>query len=110
MTPTARTIKHYEALGFTADVVERRITKTVTRDFLGCIDVIALKAGEPPHFIQATAGQSGGGNKWKRRQKLEGNEHLPVLQATGKVILHSWYQMKDGTWTPREELLEGVKG
>lgn len=106
MTPTARTIKHYQALGFTADVVERRITKRVTRDFLGCIDVIALKAGEPPHFVQTTTAP----NKWARKQKLLENPSLSVLQATGKVILHGWAKLKDGTWTPREELLESVKG
>ena len=99
MTPTVRTIKHYEALGFTADVVERRITKRLTKDFLGCIDVIALKAGEPPHFIQTTTGK----NKAARREKIRKCPSFAVLKATGKVILHGWHQRTDGTWTPREE-------
>ena len=101
MTPTARTIALMRERGFTADVVERRITKRLTRDFLGIIDVIALKEGCAPWFIQTT----GGNNKWMRRQKMLESPHLPLLQSVGTVVLHEWNQLKNGEWSPREEVL-----
>lgn len=85
--------------GYVAEVVERRINRKLTRDFLGCIDVIALKIGEPPCFIQTT----GGTNKWSRKMKVMECDHLPTLLANGRVLVHAWYQKKNGEWTPREE-------
>lgn len=90
-----------QARGFTADVVERRITKRLTRDFLGIVDVIALKEGERPWFIQTT----GGSNKWARREKMLASPNLAVLQAVGTVVLHEWNELKSGEWSPREEVL-----
>jgi hypothetical protein len=91
-----------EALGFVADIVERRISRYVSKDFLGIIDVIALKEGEPPHFIQVTDHT----HKSTRKAKMLESENLPLLLSVGKVVLHGWYQLKDKTWTPREEVLE----
>jgi hypothetical protein len=52
-SPTARTLKLLRELGFEADVVERRVFRTVTKDFLGIVDVIGVKAGESPIRTEA---------------------------------------------------------
>jgi hypothetical protein len=56
MTPTARTLQRLRRLGYVADVVERRLPRChITRDFLGIIDVLAVKPGEPVLGVQCTS-------------------------------------------------------
>ena len=53
MIPSTRTRKHFEALGYTVQLVERYIHASRRRyDFLGCIDIIAVKIGQPIIGIQ----------------------------------------------------------
>lgn len=43
MTPNARTLARLRKLGYTADIVERRLPRGfITKDLLGCIDVVAV--------------------------------------------------------------------
>ena len=57
MTPSGRCLLHARNMGWLADVVERRITKILTKDLFGCIDLVALD-GQPGLLgIQATSRQ-----------------------------------------------------
>jgi hypothetical protein len=56
MTPTARSLAFARQSGYTVEVVERWIAQAgVRKDFLGCIDAIALRPGCPILGIQATS-------------------------------------------------------
>jgi hypothetical protein len=58
-SPTSRTLQLLKAEGFLAEVVERRLPRCfITRDLFGCIDVLAVRAGEPPLGVQATSGSN----------------------------------------------------
>lgn len=74
MTPTQRTIKQLRADGWTADRVD--CTGRFSRDFLGIIDVLALRQRELL-AIQVT----GGGNGPKRVAKLEREEYADAMAA-----------------------------
>jgi hypothetical protein len=60
-SPTARTLAYLRRRGYTAGVVERFIAgvgehgQGIRRDFLGCIDLIAVKPGSPILGVQATS-------------------------------------------------------
>lgn len=55
-SPTARSLARLRADGYTAAVVERWLPHAgVRKDFLGCIDILAVKPGEPVLGIQATS-------------------------------------------------------
>jgi hypothetical protein len=55
MTPAARTLQLLRRHGYQAAVVERWIPQAGKRvDLFGCIDVIAVKPGEPVLGVQAT--------------------------------------------------------
>ena len=74
------------------DVVERFIRMPkhpaggFRKDFLGCVDIIALKRGEPVLFVQTTDATSVS----KHIDKLRESEHLAVLIACGRVEIHGW--------------------
>src|SRR4051794_16166555 len=59
MSPTARALKDAREIGLTADKVEQRLPKlrNVTRDFIGCIDIIAYD-DEKTIGIPATSGDN----------------------------------------------------
>ncbi len=101
------TLKWLEALGWTAEVVEHRIPTTfITRDFLGCIDIIAIRAPSLTLVggivgVQAT---SGGGNKGQsnglaRHRKLLASEKAKMFVAAGAGL---WLVV----WTPPNPLPE----
>lgn len=54
-TPTQRTLEALRRNGYIAEVVEKRLPRGfVTRDLFGCIDILAVKPGEPVLGVQAT--------------------------------------------------------
>ncbi len=56
MSPTARTLDLLRRRGYVAEVVERWLARIERRkDFLGCVDIVAAKAGEPVLAVQATS-------------------------------------------------------
>jgi hypothetical protein len=56
MTPTGRTLEHLRRDGWTAEVVERYLAQVERhRDYLGCVDIVAVKPGEPVLAVQATS-------------------------------------------------------
>jgi hypothetical protein len=57
-SPTARTLQRLRRLGYMAGVVERFVPHPAPghrRDFIGCVDVLAFKVGEPLLAVQATS-------------------------------------------------------
>lgn len=86
-SPTSRTLKECKRRGWEADVVERRLTRFIKKDFLGCIDIIAVTPEGCIIGIQATDGTSHS----KRVTKTVAEPRIvPWLQAGGFVEVWSW--------------------
>lgn len=107
MSPTERTRKALKEMGFTSQIVEKRVPKkNITIDLFGCIDIIAIRDGIGILGIQACAGASHAA----RREKA-GNEPrlLTWLQCGGRFEIWSWSKKgargKRKTWELRREEL-----
>jgi hypothetical protein len=83
--------------GWTCDVVERRVPgQWVTHDFLGLVDIIAVKGGQTLG-VQATSYS----NVAAHVRKLKESPHLAtVLEAGWLVVVWGWHK-KEGRWTVR---------
>ena len=106
MSPTARSLRHLRALGYTAEVVERTIPRTwIKKDLFG-VDIVALKPGEPVLAVHATTGT----NHAARRTKLEAAGFIALWKGAG-AVLEIWSWKKTGprgqrkTWMVRREIL-----
>ncbi len=95
MTPTARTLAALRKEGYVAGVVERWNAHTKTRsDFLGCIDIIAVREGETLG-IQATSVA----NQTSRMKKLQGHDGAAAwLSAGNRLEVWGWgkYKLRPG--------------
>ena len=79
-SPTARVLKHYRDCGFHIEVVERWLPRTLTRkDFIGCVDLIAIKPGVGIVGVQATSRA----NHASRRNKAKAEPLLRTWLASG---------------------------
>jgi hypothetical protein len=99
MTPTGRTLHHLRAAGYVAESVERFIAQIKCRkDFLGCIDIIGVKASEPVLAVQATSAPNHASrvNKAKREPRLQ-----TWLQSGSRFEIWSWAKC-DGRWECRK--------
>lgn len=85
--PTRRTLELLAAKGWTADIVERR-TGRISRDWCGCIDIIAVHpALQVVSFIQVTSWQHVG----ERVTKVKAEPRIAdVLKAGGRVEVWGW--------------------
>jgi len=103
MSPAARTLQALRQAGYTADVVERWLPQaSKRRDYLGCIDLIACRPGEPILAIQATTASHVAARITKARS-LPG---LHVWLATGHALFEVWgWQKRDGRWHVRRVAL-----
>jgi hypothetical protein len=55
-SPTQRTLGRLRKAGWLCQTVEQRLPRCfITRDLFGCIDVIAIKPGEPVLGVQCTS-------------------------------------------------------
>lgn len=100
MTPNARSREALEAAGWLVDTVERRITRIVTRDLFGIIDLLAVR-DEVTLAVQVTTAS----NVAARRKKLQASDALSrVLAAGWRIELHGWVKRK-GRWLCRVEPL-----
>jgi len=100
MTPNARSVALLELEGYKADIVERRITRIVTKDFLGCLDVIGMRKGQTIGVQTTTADHFA-----NRRRKLQASPMLPWMIGAGwRIEVHGWRE-KDGEWIVRREAL-----
>jgi len=80
-TPTTRTLEWLGEHGWTADVVERRVTRSVSKDFLGIADIIAIRQGETV-AVQATSAS----NVAARVRKVEEAPELRTIREAGWQI------------------------
>jgi hypothetical protein len=110
-SPTARTLERADALGFTAQNVEKWIPHTRRRlDLFGCIDIVAVHPRCGIIGIQATSAS----NHAARRTKSAAEPRLRRwLKAGGRFEIWSWKKCKqrgpdNKFWQlRREELFEG---
>lgn len=98
MSPTERTLKALRADGWLADIVERRITRTLTKDMFGIADVIAVR-GQEILAIQCTDRT----NVSHRIRKIEQNENADAVRKAGiRIEVWGWGKMKSGRWGCRK--------
>ena len=116
-TPLKLTKERLTAEGATWDVVERRIPTTfITRDFLGCIDIIACSRAQGIVGIQVTGDPKGSaGNHVKRQTKIEAEPRaLRWLESGGRIEVWSWAlrgeRGKTKDWTLRRSRAFVVDG
>ena len=86
----------------------------VKKDLLGCFDVLALKQGAPPVFIQIAAR----GDYAPHLRKMCGNDPAPdnrmprrdnvrrVLSVGAKVCIHLWDQPDGRLWRGEVKWIE----
>ena len=86
-TPTARTLAELRRAGYLAEVVEKRLPKCfITRVLFGCIDVLAVRAGEVL-AVQTTSGS----NAAARVKKALALPQLRTLLESGiRFEVWSW--------------------
>ncbi len=106
-SPTQRSLALLRERGYVVEKVEQRLPgkRFVTRDFLGCVDLIGVRQGEIVG-IQTTTRS----NLAARRSKALGCPGLAAwLAGGGKFVLHGWGKVgahgRRKTWACREEEL-----
>jgi len=88
LTPTTLSIRKLEADGWRVDVVERKVTRIVTHDLFGIIDLIAIKGAETL-AVQVTSRS----NISARVRKITDSEALADVRDAGWTLLvHGWDQ------------------
>jgi hypothetical protein len=106
MSPTARSLKLLRQQGYCCDVVERWLAAVRRRrDYLGCIDIIACRRGEPVLAVQATSAS----NVAARLKKDVATPGLHVWLATGHAVFEVWGWRKNhtGRWEVRRVAVRG---
>jgi len=111
MRPTERTIRYFKDQGMTVDMVERWIPNPkhpgggFRKDYLGCIDAIALCPEKGIIGVQS-CGQDFAGHLSKIKLEKR-TEALRWLQCGGKLVLIGWRKVKKVrggkamVWSPR---------
>jgi len=98
MSPTALSLARLRRDGFTADVVERWIPgANIRRDYLGCIDLLAVRAGEPVLAVQATSD----GHVSTRVAKAVAEPRLRAWLASGSRFQVWGWSRRDVKWCVR---------
>lgn len=108
-SPTSRTLQELKQLGFTAGVVEQTVRGkgiVFKRDYLNCIDIIAVREGIGILGIQATS--NNGGNHAARKAKALATPALRNwLESGGRFEIWSWAKQgargERKTWQKRRE-------
>lgn len=100
MSPTQRTLKLLRDEGWTAGVVERWNSHAkIRQDFLGIIDIIALR-GDTTLGVQATSAS----NVSARMKKLASSENIGALRdANWQIEVWGWRKTPKGRWVVRRE-------
>lgn len=91
VSPTKLTKVWLSARGFVFDVVEQRIPTTfITKDFLGCIDIIAAHPRMGILGLQVT-GATASGNHVEREKKIAAEARaVRWMECGGKIMVFSW--------------------
>jgi hypothetical protein len=95
-TPTARSLAFLRACGHAVDVVERWLPHAgVRKDLFGCIDIIAVRRGEPGVLgVQCTTAK----NMSARINKAKGQGDLRTWIAAGnRFSVFGWHK-RGGKW------------
>ena len=92
---TKHSIESLTAAGWTVGIVEQRIPHCfITRDFIGCIDLIAFKPSGGIMGVQVTGG-TGKGNFNARVDKIKAEARAAIwLASGGRIQVHSWETIK----------------
>lgn len=86
-SPTQRSLAHLRSHGFIVDIVERQCGP-IKKDFLGIIDLIALRPSTQEVLCIQTTSAS---NASSRVKKLQASDMTSALLLMGwEVIVHSW--------------------
>ena len=98
LSPTARSVEHLRAAGWTVGVVEQRIPHTnITRDLYGFIDLLAIR-GDTTMAVQVTSGS----NVASRVHKIAEAEAVGAVREAGwSIVVHGWRKNAAGAWTLR---------
>jgi len=96
-SPTARALEDLRKMGFVADVVERRLPRCfITKDFFGCIDIIAARPGIGILAVQATGGDGG-------------NHAARIAKSIAEARLRTWL-LSGGRFEVWSYRLAGARG
>lgn len=91
---TGRAVKDLEADNWTVGIVEQRIPHTfITRDFLGCFDLIAVSPSRGIMAVQVTGGD-GKSNFNSRVEKIKSEARAGIWLASGGRISVMSYEGK----------------
>lgn len=105
---TGRAVKDLESENWTVGIVEQRIPHTfITRDFLGCFDLIAVSPSRGIMAVQVTGGSSKS-NFNARVAKVKAEARAGIWLASGGRIRVMSYEGKGSVRELRQ--LEIVKG
>jgi hypothetical protein len=100
MSPTGRSLDLLRRQKYLPWIVERWIPgASIRKDFLGFVDLLALKVGEPILAVQTTSAA----NVAARLTKAQGLASLRTwLACGGAFVVHGWAKSgKDGLWHVR---------
>jgi hypothetical protein len=91
-SPTERSLKLLRKEGWEPAVVERwNAHARIRQDLWGFVDLIAMKAGEPPLLVQSTSAA----NLAARRTKIAAEPRARLALTAGfRVVLHGWRPTK----------------
>ena len=104
ISPTQRSLALLRKDGWTVDVTERWIPgMNVRKDFLGFVDLIALRGGETL-AVQATS--DNGGNMAARVAKIKASPNLPIVLAAGWAVCVLGWRKKANRWIVRRVNVE----
>ena len=114
-SPTARSIELLESEGWTVDVCERQLTRTVKKDLFGFADLIGIreidnwpfKHGGEIMLIQPTTAST---YSARRKKILAAPAAATWLAAGGLIELHGWRAptKRRKKWTCRRERIDRV--
>jgi len=98
MSPSARSTKLLESEGWLVANVEKRLTRVLSQDLYGFVDLLCIRPGETL-AVQTTDDT----NFSKRRRKILESENLARVRAAGwRIECHGW--KKRGTACRRESI------
>jgi len=94
---TTRSIRMLELRGHLVDIVERRITFMLTKDFLGFIDLISISPDKKIIGIQVTSGKCLRKHIEKMHENPDIIHKMKIWLSTGAQLhAHIWRKKKSG--------------
>jgi hypothetical protein len=91
LLPVTRTVRLLQSQGWVADVAERKIG-LFSRDWIGCIDVVAIKPGPEVLLIQCTGWTN---VKSRERKVLASPEAYACVEAGCRIEVWGFHKGKE---------------